>query len=59
MSGIIDVHHHYICEHGYLDGLLREMDRLGIEKAGLMAMGPPRRQGDPSELWPTRHVVVG
>jgi predicted TIM-barrel fold metal-dependent hydrolase len=40
MTGIVDVHHHYICEHGYLDGLLREMDRLGIEKTGLMAMGP-------------------
>ena len=25
----------------------------------LLAMGPPRRQSDPSELWPTRHVVVG
>lgn len=37
---IIDVHHHYICEHGYLDNLLREMDRLGVEKTGLMAMGP-------------------
>lgn len=40
MSGIIDVHHHYICERRYVDNLLREMDRLGIEKSGLMAMGP-------------------
>ena len=37
---IIDVHHHYVCERGYLDGLLHEMDALGIDKAGLMAMGP-------------------
>lgn len=40
MNGIVDVHHHWVCEHGYLDGLLREMDRLGIEKTGLIAMGP-------------------
>ena len=26
----IDVHHHLVCERGYLDGLLREMDSLGI-----------------------------
>ena len=36
----IDVHHHLVCERGYLDGLLREMDSLGIEKTGLIAMGP-------------------
>lgn len=37
---ILDVHHHYVCEHNYLDGLLREMDRHGIDRTGLMAMGP-------------------
>jgi predicted TIM-barrel fold metal-dependent hydrolase len=36
---VIDVHHHLVCEPGYVDRLLREMDRLGIERAGLMAMG--------------------
>ncbi len=37
--GIIDVHHHWINEPDYLDHLLREMDRLDVERAGLMAMG--------------------
>jgi len=34
-----DVHHHWINESGYIDRLLQEMDRLGIEKAGLIALG--------------------
>lgn len=38
---IIDVHHHWVNEPGYLDGLLAEMDRLGIERTGLIAMGRP------------------
>src|SRR5262245_39701313 len=37
---IIDVHHHLVSEPGYIDGLLRQMDALSIEWAGLMAMGP-------------------
>jgi predicted TIM-barrel fold metal-dependent hydrolase len=34
-----DIHHHWVNESGYIDRLLREMDRLGIEKIGLIAMG--------------------
>ena len=34
-----DVHHHWVNEPGYIDRLLRTMDRLGIERAGLIAMG--------------------
>lgn len=34
-----DVHHHWVNETGYIDRLLGEMDRLGIEKTGLIAMG--------------------
>lgn len=37
---VIDVHHHLVCERGYIDSLLREMDSCGIEKTGLIAMGP-------------------
>ncbi len=37
---IVDVHHHLVCEHGYVDELLRAMDACGIEKTGLIAMGP-------------------
>lgn len=37
---IIDVHHHMVCESGYIDALLRQMDALSIEKTGLIAMGP-------------------
>ena len=37
---IVDVHHHLVSEPGYTDSLLREMDNLAIEKAGLIAMGP-------------------
>ena len=36
---IIDVHHHLVCEKAYVDTLLREMDKCGIEKTGLIAMG--------------------
>jgi hypothetical protein len=34
-----DVHHHWVNEEGYIDRLLREMDRLGVERLGLIAMG--------------------
>jgi len=37
---IIDVHHHLVCEAGYVDALLRQMDALSIQKTGLIAMGP-------------------
>ena len=37
---MIDVHHHLVCEEGYADTLLREMDQCGIERTGLIAMGP-------------------
>ncbi len=37
---IIDVHHHLVSESGYVDSLLRQMDALGIERTGLIAMGP-------------------
>jgi len=35
----IDSHHHLIQETGYVDGLLREMDRLNIEKSSLIGLG--------------------
>jgi predicted TIM-barrel fold metal-dependent hydrolase len=38
-SAIWDVHHHWVNEGGYIDRLLRTMDRLGIERTGLIAMG--------------------
>ena len=34
-----DVHHHWVNEGGYVERLLATMDRLGIERAGLIAMG--------------------
>lgn len=34
-----DVHHHWVNEAGYIDSLLRHMDRLGIERTVLIAMG--------------------
>ena len=37
---MIDIHHHLVSEPGYLDRLLREMDAVGVERAGLIAMGP-------------------
>lgn len=37
---IQDIHHHWVNEKGYIGRLLREMDRLGIERLGLIAMGP-------------------
>ncbi len=37
----IDMHHHWVNEAGYLDSLLEEMDRLEIERVGLIAMGRP------------------
>ncbi len=38
---IIDVHHHWVNEPDYLDRLLAEMDRLEIERVGLIALGKP------------------
>lgn len=38
------MHHHWINESNYIERLLREMDRLGIERTGLMAMGVPFRR---------------
>ncbi|MBN1557647.1 MAG: amidohydrolase family protein, partial [Lentisphaerae bacterium] len=40
---IWDMHHHWVNETGYIDRLLRTMDRLGIEKTGLIAMGEVAR----------------
>jgi len=36
----IDMHHHLIEETGYVDNLLREMDKSEIEKTALIGMGP-------------------
>ena len=36
---IWDIHHHWVNEKGYIDRLLQEMDRLEIERLGLIAMG--------------------
>lgn len=36
---IFDMHHHWVNESGYIDRLLRTMDRLGIERVGLIALG--------------------
>ena len=41
---IWDVHHHWINEAGYIKRLLREMDRLGIERTGLIGMGEVTRE---------------
>lgn len=35
----IDAHHHLVEEHGYVDRLLRAMDRLSIEKSSLLGVG--------------------
>jgi predicted TIM-barrel fold metal-dependent hydrolase len=35
---IIDLHHHLLNEDHYVDSLLREMDRCGVEKIGLSAL---------------------
>lgn len=37
--GVWDVHHHYVNETGYIDTLLREMDRIGVERTFLIGMG--------------------
>jgi predicted TIM-barrel fold metal-dependent hydrolase len=37
---MIDIHHHLVSEPGYLGLLLREMDAVGLDRAGLIAMGP-------------------
>jgi len=41
--GVIDVHHHWVNEVDYIEHLLREMNRLEIEKVGLIALGAPFR----------------
>jgi len=38
-KAVWDVHHHLVNETGYVDTLLREMDRIGIERTFLVAMG--------------------
>ena len=40
MTSIIDFHHHLVNERGYVDELLKEMDRLGVDKVCLSALGP-------------------
>ena len=42
-STIWDIHHHWVNEAGYINRLLRRMDSLGIERTGLIAMGPVLR----------------
>ena len=37
---IIDIHHHLVNETGYVEQLIREMDRLLIEKICVSALGP-------------------
>jgi len=44
MAGVIDIHHHWINEEGYLDRLLVAMDRSGVERTGLIAMGRVGRE---------------
>ena len=39
LQPVWDVHHHWVNEPGYIDRLLRKMDRLHIERVGLIAMG--------------------
>ena len=39
MPDVWDVHHHWVNEADYIDRLLRTMDRLGIVRTGLIAMG--------------------
>ncbi len=41
---VIDMHHHWVNEPDYLKRLLGEMDRLGIERTGLIALGEPFRR---------------
>jgi predicted TIM-barrel fold metal-dependent hydrolase len=36
--GVWDVHHHWVNEPDYIETLLREMDRIGIERVFLIAM---------------------
>jgi predicted TIM-barrel fold metal-dependent hydrolase len=38
-DAVWDIHHHWVSEVGYIDRLLRTMDRLGIERTVLIAMG--------------------
>ena len=39
MAAIWDVHHHWVNESGYIDRLLKAMDKLGVARTGLIAMG--------------------
>ena len=39
MASVWDVHHHWVNESGYIDRLLRTMDGLGVDRAGLIALG--------------------
>jgi len=41
---VIDVHHHWVNEADYVDRLLAVMDRLDIERTGLIALGEPFRR---------------
>ncbi len=50
---VIDIHHHWVNEPNYLERLLAEMDRLGIEKVGLIALGAPFRRLFLAEPEPT------
>ena len=36
----VDIHHHLIAEKDYADSLLRAMDTFGIERTGLIGLGP-------------------
>lgn len=50
---VIDIHHHWVNEPDYLRRLLTEMDRLGIERTGLIALGEPFRRLFLTEPEPT------
>jgi predicted TIM-barrel fold metal-dependent hydrolase len=59
----IDIHHHLIEEEGYAEALLREMDRHGIERTGLIGLGPLFRglfvRGRPSGTVADNRAVEG
>lgn len=39
-KGIIDIHHHYNSEKGFVESLLREMDSAGVQTVCLISSGP-------------------
>jgi len=39
-KGIIDIHHHYSSEKGFVDALLREMNSAGVKMVCLISSGP-------------------